>query len=39
MVSVGSRFVCKECGTKLGEYHANWHDMKNVRMPFTKNWK
>lgn len=36
----GRRFVCKECGT-AGSMNItpNWHDIKNVRVPFSRSWK
>ena len=33
------KFVCKQCGTAGAvNITPNWHDMKNVRLPFSKSW-
>jgi hypothetical protein len=36
--AIARRLVCKECGTG-GSVNIvpNWHDMKDVRVPFTKS--
>jgi hypothetical protein len=38
--TIGSRLVCKQCGT-AGSVNIvpNWHDRNGGAVPFTKHWK
>jgi hypothetical protein len=38
--TIARRLVCKECGV-AGSVNIvpNWHDTKNVSVPFSKSWK
>jgi len=34
--TIGRRLVCKAGSVNIV---PNWHDMKNVRVPFSRSWK